>query len=46
MFRYTVLHIPTGRKESASAKFANKEKFLEQLNTWNQKYPGTYQYWA
>ena len=43
-FRYCVYHISSGKKEPSVAKFPNRAAFLEQLNKWNSRSPGVYQY--
>lgn len=43
-FRYCVYHVSSGKTEPSVAKFRNREAFLEQLNKWNRRHPGVYQY--
>lgn len=46
LFRYSILHIPSGLVEHQSVKAINREAFLEQLNKWNNKRLGMYQYYC
>ena len=46
LFRYSCLHIGSGRVEHQTVKAPSREKFLEQLNAWNQKRLGIYQYYT